>query len=353
MPLSSYLLSYLPDGTEPELGPLSVNEVSTSINGGYYPLVELDWRLNTSLLLAAGIGSRLRPLTEATPKPGLPLLDIPLAAWGLVDLSGMGGHVFINLSAGHEVVTAALGPLLAGVEVIVESPEPLGSAGTVAALRERVTGPIVTRNADLLSSLSSAEIVRAHVANGAPATIAVQPVASGADVVDDNGRFHLVDRRAVDAAGDRFLGVSVFEPAALARLDSRGPRDLVSGLIAPLMAAGEIAIYRYDGYAIDVGTPRRYLEASLGLLYGRAPRPPVPFPGDIVEVAGGRAYLGTGAEAAPDTIGPGAIVLAGGRIEPGARIRDAIVWTNEMVPPGLHLTEGIRAFATTIGALQQ
>ena len=327
--------------------------MSTSINGGYYPLVELDWRLNTSLLLAAGIGSRLRPLTEAIPKPGLPLLDVPLAAWGLADLSGMGGHVVINLSAGHEAVTAALGNLLDGVEVVVESPEPLGSLGTVAALRDRVDGPIVTRNADLLSSLSSAAVVRAHVASGAPATIAVQAVASGADIIEDNGRLRLVDRRAAEAAGDRFLGVSVFEPAALARATSDGPRDLASGLIAPLMAAGEISTYRYDGYAIDVGTPRRYLEASLDLLYGRAPRPPVAIPGDVVDVDGGRAYLGPGAEAAPDTLGPGAIVLAGGRVEPGALVRDAIVWPDEIVPAGLHVTEGIRAFDTTIEALQQ
>ncbi len=326
--------------------------MSTYINGRYYPPVEPDLPLFASFLLAAGSGSRLRPLTEAIPKPGLPLLDIPLAAWGLADLSGMGGPVVMNLSAGHEIVTAALGSLLDGVEVVVETPEPFGSAGTVSALRERFAGPIVTRNADLLSSLSSADVVRAHVSSGALATIAVQPVTHGADIVDDDG-LRLVDRRSVDVPGFRFLGVSVFEPAALARMDSRGPRDLASGLIARLIEAGEIATYRYDGYALDVGTPRRYLEASLDLLYDRAPRPPVPFPGDIVEVDGGRAYLGTGSHAAPDTLGPGAIVLAGGRVEPGARIRDAIVWPNEKVPGGLEVTEGIRAFGATIALLQQ
>ena len=287
------------------------------------------------------------------PKPGLPLLDVSLAAWGLADLDALAAPIIMNLSDGHEIVRATLGNMLEGVEVFIETPEPIGSAGTVVALRDRLPGRLVTRNADLLSSLATVDVVASHDASGAPATIAIQPVSSGADIVTEDGTLRLVDRRVEDVSGARFLGVSVFEPAALARAESRGPRDLAGGLLAPLIARGEVATHIHPGYALDVGTPSRYLQASLDLLYGRAPSPPAPFPGDVVEVEGGRAYLGPGAIAAPDTLGPGAVVLRGARVEPGAHIRDAIVWIDEVVPQRTEVIEGIRAFGATIGALQQ
>ena len=305
-----------------------------------------------ALLLAAGGGTRLRPLTAAIPKPGLPLLDIPLAAWGLADLKALEVPIIMNLSDGHESVSAALGSMLDGVEVFVEA-EPLGSAGTVATLRDRMAGRLITRNADLLSSLAALEVLATHEAAGAPATIAIQPVSSGADIVTEDGGLRLIDRRVEDVPGMRFLGVGVFEPAALALTETGAARDLAGGLLAPLIERGEVATHTHDGYALDVGTPARYLQASLDLLYGRGPSPPAPFPGEIVEVDGGRAYLGPGATAAPDTLGPGAIVLRGAHVEPGAHIRDAIVWIDELVTDGTEVTEGIRAFGTTISALQQ
>lgn len=308
---------------------------------------------NVALLLAAGAGTRLRPLTAAIPKPGLPLLDVPLAAWGLADLRALEVPIIMNLSQGHESVSAAVGSMLDGVEVFVETPEPLGSAGTIVALQDRFTGRLTTRNADLLSSLAAIDVVATHEASGTPGTIAIQPVSSGADIVTEDGGLRLVDRRVEDVPGARFLGVSVFEPAALGRAEVQGPRDLAGGLLAPLIARGEVATHVHNGYALDVGTPGRYLQASLDLLYGLAPSPPAPFPGDIVEVDGGRAYLGPGATAAPGALGPGAVVLRGARVEPGAYIRDAIVWIDEVVPEGTEVTEDIHAFGTTIGALQQ
>ena len=320
---------------------------STSINDPNAYQVERDLPLFASVLLAAGIGSRLRPLTDVIPKPGLPLLDVPLAVWGLADLKALGAPVIMNLSEHHEAVLAALGETADDVEMFLE-PTPLGSAGTIAALRERFEGPIVTRNADLLSSLSSADVVNTHRRTGAPTTIAVQVVDSGADLVGSGSDLRLIDRRTVDVAGLRFLGLSVFERDALDLLETGGPRDLASGLLRHLIDRGMVATHVHDGYALDVGTPARYLTASLDLLAGVALRPPTPFPGKIVEVDGGRTYIGPGAAVEETSLGPGAIVLRGARVDQGARVTNAIVWLNERVPSDVDLEGAIWAFGQRI-----
>lgn len=253
----------------------------------------------------------------------------------------------MNLSEHPGTVTSALGETGDGVEVFLE-PEPLGSAGTVAALRERFEGPIVTRNADLLSSLSSADVVATHRPGGARATIAVQAVESGADLAGSGTELRLIDRRVEDVAGMRFLGVSVFERDALELLEAGGPHDLASGLLRHLIERGVVAMHVHEGYALDVGTPGRYLTASLDLLAGKAPEPPIPFPGEIVEVDGGRAYIGPGAQVEDASLGAGAVILRGARVDDGGRVTNAIVWPNEQVPADTTVNNAIWAFGEGI-----
>ena len=86
-----------------------------------------------------------------------------------------------------------------------------------------------------------------------------------------------------------------------------------------------------------MGTPTRYLEASLDLLAGRGPAPPGGrWPGDAV--AG--VYVGPRARV-EGTLGPGAIVLAGASVATSAHVERAIVWPSEDVPPGHAVTDGI------------
>lgn len=301
------------------------------------------------MLLAAGRGTRLRPLTDLVPKPALPLLDVPLGAHGLADLRTLGGPVFVNLSPDHDAVQRVLAPFGGDAEFLIEQPQPYGSAGTLHAFKERFEGAVVTRNADSLTDASVRDAIEAHVSSGASATIVTQRVAEGADLISLGDRaVRFVDRRTESIPGDMWLGISVFERSTLELIGPERPRDLASGLLARLIEKGEVAVHHHDGYFIDVGTIERYLTATEDVLYGRVPVQ-VDEPGDVVEVEEGLAYVGPGATVPLHCLRAGAVVLAGATVADGAIVERAIVWPNELVPPRTHVYEGVWAF----GGLQR
>lgn len=298
-----------------------------------------------SVLYAAGRGERLRPLTDEVAKPALPLLDIPLAAFGLSRLLTAAPAVVMNVRHLPRSVTAAVAPYVpedARFQTLYEEPEAYGTAGTLVALRDRIGPRVATWNADVLTDLRLEDVLATHRALGGPATIVVREVGAGADFVLDGGRaVGFVDRREVDGgAGGIFAGVAVFEREVLDELPETRPLGLGETLLASLARAGRLGVHRHDGYWRDIGTPAAYLAALLDLLAGRGPASPAGgWPGEIVDVAGGRAYAGPGAAGAP--LGAGAIVLAGATVEPGAAVERSIVWPGTTVPAGTDLRDAI------------
>lgn len=307
-----------------------------------------------AVLFAAGRGERLRPLTDEVAKPALPMLDVPLAAFGLARLLAFAPAVVMNVRHLPRSVTGALLPYVprdGRFQTLYEDPEAYGTAGTLVALRDRIGPQAVTWNADVLTDLRPEDLHAAHAASGAPATIAVRDVASGADFVLDGDRaVAFVDRRSgASAPGGVFAGAAVFERDVLFELPETRPLGLGETLLASLARSGRLAVHRHEGYWRDVGSPASYLGASLDLLSGRGPAPPGPWPGSIAEVAGGRTYVGPGA-AVPGELGPGAIVLAGATVAEGATVERSVVWPGESVPAGATLRDAIWFGGRALGA---
>ena len=305
----------------------------------------------TGVLLAAGLGERLRPLTESIPKPALPLLDIPLGAWGLCNLLEATSDIVVNASYASDVVFGALAPYGEFV-TLDEGAAPWGTGATLAALRERISSTALVCNADALTDLSAARLLAEHRRTDATATVAVRRVDTGADLALDSGKVTgFIDRRSnADASGARYLGIAAFETSALELLPDTRPLGLAESLLHPLADRGEVATYFSDGYALDVGTAARYLEASLDLLEGCGPVGPRQPPGEFVEVERGRAYLGLDVASNEESIGPGAVVHAGARLHEGSYVSNAIVWPDEEVPPGTHVVDGVWARGEFVSA---
>jgi len=305
----------------------------------------------TGILLAAGRGERLRPLTDVIPKPALPLLDVPLGAWALARLHEVTSDVVVNVSHLGDVIAGALGGY-GDFETLDEGAEPWGTGGTLAALRGRITDTALVCNADSLIELDPADLLNVHRASGSAATIAVRPVSFGADLTIEGTRAAaFVDRRVDPSApGAQYLGVAAIDASALALLPEERPVGFAERLLRPLIERQEVTVYEVRGRALDVGTVARYLEASLGLLDGREPRPPHSPPGRLLTVQGGGAYLGPAATADAASLGPEAIVLAGATLQEGSLVSSAIVWPGEVVGGGERVHDGVWALGRLIPA---
>jgi NDP-sugar pyrophosphorylase family protein len=297
-------------------------------------------------LFSAGRGTRLRPLTERVPKAILPVLDVPLGAWGLTELQSMCPTVFVNVEADvRGLVEAQLAPVSkahrGAVSYIEESPEPFGAAGTLVALRELLAKTVITWNADTITDVNLQAVFDAHQASGAPVTMAVQPVPTNADVSFDGARATgFIDRHAQsDAIGGQFIGVAVLERTVLDDLPQDKPLGLAEAVLEPLVRNGDVAVYVHTGYAIDVGTLPRFLRASIDLLEERGPTPPLLPPGHIISVESGVAYVGPGASAADGTLRAGAVLLRGSRVLEGAVVERATVWQGAEVPSGVEVRD--------------
>ena len=290
-----------------------------------------------SILLAAGEGKRLRPLTNALAKPAIPLLDVPLGAFGLASIVEKAPPVVVNASHRAASLEAALEAVCpTGWSLFDEGSEPYGTAGTIAALADQVDGPLIVYNGDLLADVDPALVLAAHASSEAGITVVVRLVERGADVtiVNDVVTEFIDRRRERTARGGQYLGIAVINAADVRSIPTERPLGLGESVLAPVAREGRLRVYPHDGYALDVGTIERYLKASDDCLYGIAPAPPVPFPGRIVEVEGGNAYLGPGVVATRTSLGAGAIVLKNSYVDPGARIERSVVWPDELVPEG-------------------
>ncbi|MGH2757109.1 MAG: hypothetical protein ACRDI3_04910, partial [Actinomycetota bacterium] len=272
-------------------------------------------------------------LTDTRPKAALPLLDVPLGAWAVADLATVTRELVVNASAHADALEAALRPYAPGAEFMVELPEPWGSGGTVAALKERVTGVIVTRNSDHLTDLRCADLLATHTRIGAPATVAIAPVLENGDFkIEGDHAVTLIDRRAADSSGNYlWIGSAVFERSVLDLIPAERPIDLARGLLNQLVRSGELGIHIHRGYQLDVGTPSRFLRASIDLLYGRAPAAPSDNHGDVFMSGGGRSYVGPGARVRHEWLGPDAVVLAGAEVPGGSFVSRSIVMPAEKI----------------------
>lgn len=268
------------------------------------------------LVLAAGLGTRLRPVTDHVPKPLLPVAGVTLLDRAIAALLAAGAStVAVNAHHRAHLVAAHLREHREAARLRPSlEPRILGTGGALAGAREHLRGAdrIVVYNGDVLCDLAVADLVAAHRAGGAPVTLAlcdwpaVNSVRWRADgrVADLAGRLG-----AAAAAGDRartFTGIACYDPAILARL-GEGPADLVDVLTAWLREdPGAVRGWEHPGAWEDLGTLARYLAAHRRLLGpGFVSGPP----------AERAAALRAGATLRECVLLPGAAVGAGARLE--------------------------------------
>jgi NDP-sugar pyrophosphorylase family protein len=226
-----------------------------------------------ALVLAAGEGTRLRPLTLRCPKPMLPVGDRPLLEHILSWLVGYGvDDIAINLHYLPDSVTGHLGDgSRLGVRLTYSHEDPiLGSAGAARKLAWYLDQPFVVVYGDLLLDVDLNALLEYHGSTGAAVTVGLKkthdPSSNGMVDVDATGRVLRFVEKPVPGPfhGDLAnAGVYVVEPGVLRWIPSGRFYDFGHDLFPALLAA-DLPIYAalLRGYLLDIGTHEAYRRAQ-------------------------------------------------------------------------------------------
>jgi mannose-1-phosphate guanylyltransferase len=281
------------------------------------------------MILAAGKGLRMRPLTRLVAKPALPVLNRPLILHTLEHLSQAGvREVIINLFHLPASVIAAVDASRDLDLEISYSREArlLGTGGGPRRVLDSLGDePFLLVNGDVVCDFDLKALVRAHLKGGSRATLALlpnpDPRSYSRVVTDPEGRIRSLAGLPKAARGrtSLFTGVHVLDPSLLRAL-APGPSDIVRDLYVPYIAAGgRVEGTRVRGHWWDFGSPRAYLESQLSML--RLDR----FRAQGVDSS---ARIHPGARVVRSVVGPGA------RIEEGASVVESILWAGTVVGRG-------------------
>ncbi len=307
-----------------------------------------------ALVLCAGRGERLRPLTAALPKPLLPVSGRAVAMRAIDSLHRAGCGTAVNLFHLGDAVRRGLENEAGarGMELRFQvEPDLLGPLGAVVNLRDFLSkaDDVVLVNGDSLCRWPIRAALDRHRRSGADVTLQVgrdDRVGGGVEVDSRGLVVGLRDLEVGPVRGRKrtFQGLHVLSRRVIEKIPSRPPsNDIVEGLYQPLLRSGA----RIVGFPCrrrwhDLGTPRRYLEGALdwGRTAGGRKRrrrfvaPGVSLaPGAVVE----HSVLEPGSHVGADAVVERSLVLSGARVGSGARLLETIVAPGVILPDRIRL----------------
>ena len=268
--------------------------------------------ITQAFILGAGLGTRLRPLTDILPKPLVPLFHKPLAMWAVESCEALGCKRFAvnthhlpekwegfgegrDISFFHEPVLLETGGGLKNIESWVED------------------GSLLVHNGDIFSSMDLRKLVEAHEASGDEVTLAVRSGGGEKRIsLGENGRVEDVRSEVRGLPGTHvFTGIYCVKKRFLKRI----PQDEVIAVIPAfqdLVREGGLgAVVLDEGEWMDLGDVDSYIEAHRTL--------------SLQEPVHPEAVIGEGAVIERSVIGKGV------RIAAGARVTDSVVWPGACV----------------------
>ncbi len=294
--------------------------------------------VNQAFIPGAGLGTRLRPLTERLPKPLVPLFHRAFAEWALDSCARVGISRFaINTHhlpeawsdfgtppAGGNPCSPATGAN--GQPTVVRAwqdneltlfHEPLlletgGGLKNIAAWIGE--DPLLVHNGDIFSTLPLAKLCAAHEASGLPVTLALRSQGHAKHIALDASMTRVTDIRGRLGRADGshvFAGIYCVSPGFLELLPA-GEKVSVIPAFLTLVEQGRLgAVVLDEGIWFDLGDRESYLQAHRSLALGPAIHP--------------LAIIEAGASVENSSVGPGAVVAS------GAIVRDSVIWAGSQI----------------------
>lgn len=222
-----------------------------------------------AFIMAAGSGTRLRPLTDTVPKCLLPIQGVPLLQIWLENCRAAGiSDVLVNVHSHAERIREFAGKQNGPVRVhVAEEKQLLGSAGTLAENRSFVAGEeaFFVLYGDVLTNVCLADMLAFHAKKKMLATLGVyrvpDPSQCGIVTADQDGIVRgFVEKSTQSASHWAFSGVMIAGPKIFDLVPAQRPADIGFHLL-PLLT-GRMTAYTITAYLFDIGTLNNYRAAQ-------------------------------------------------------------------------------------------
>jgi NDP-sugar pyrophosphorylase family protein len=303
------------------------------------------------MILAAGLGTRLRPLSYELPKPVVPVLSRPLCTYNMEFLGRSGIKSFVmNLHTQPKLIQQSVtgwGGRTVRIDFTIE-PVILGTGGGIWNARKFLKGStFVTMNGDMILSFPFASALAYHREKDALATLVLFPDSARRYTpvwVGEEGRITGFGSGAEGGARSGFYtGCQIVEPELLSKIPPSRASCIIRETYTPLVAAGA-PIYGFlsSGRFLEFGTPADYLEGTLGLLSDRRREATFSGTDDRGVTITPPVHISPRANVAPGArIGPAAVIEEDATVADGASVTRSILWPGAVLPAGEELDGAI------------
>lgn len=312
-----------------------------------------------AIILAGGMGTRLRPLTYTVPKPMLPVGGRPALAHIVESLAKAGcDEVIITTNYLAELIDAKLAMLGLPIPVhCVKEDKPLGTAGCIRNLHDRLHDEFIVVQGDAVSEIDYGAFLKAHRAKNADVSIAVMRVADtrefGIVALDDDSRilrFQEKPRPEEAFSNLANAGYYILKKEMFDNVPDGVPHDFGRQLFPSLMASGaKFYGYEMTGHWVDIGRVGDYIEGNMHQIRGKAfVAPDVHIPDDTVLVP--PYVIGAGTKiGAHCTLGPGVVIGSRCGVGDGSHISKAVIYDDVTIGAKARLSDCVIACKSRLG----
>jgi NDP-sugar pyrophosphorylase family protein len=286
--------------------------------------------ITQAFVLGAGLGTRLRPLTEEMPKPLIPIFQKPLITFALDHLCGVGIESFIinthHLGAQFESLFGD-GTYNGRPLRLVHEPKLLGTGGGIKNVERLLRPePFIAYSGDLLTDFALEPLIEEHFRNGNDVTLALRQTGLAAGVAMQDGRVVDIENRYGHAGQYDFANVSIWNPGIFQRIPPAQILSFIPIVTEWIGQGGKIGgVVLDDGEWCNIGSRAEYLEVHR-MIKERGWRP------EYVGTAEWPVEVATDASIDPSARLSGfCSVGAGCRVDSEATLENTILWPGAQI----------------------
>ena len=302
-----------------------------------------------AFILAGGKGAGLRPLTLHTPKPIVPLANVPFLFFQIDHIKRARiTEIILSLSYQPRKIADIVGDgMKYGVTMrYAHEVLPRGTAGALKAVENLINETVVVLNGDVLTDTDLTDVIRFHRERKADATIVttrvMSPAGYGLVEADKRGRvLRFVEKPPEDdIPGDTInAGIYILEHSVLEHISEEGSQSFERDVFPAMLHEGaRVFAYLTQAYWQDIGDPQKYLDAHFGIISGRMKLPGYPNkscpPNDWQQKQvqiDKASILDGGCTIKPGVVIENSVLGQGCRVEEGALIKDSVLWSGARV----------------------